>query len=343
MRALFLIPGDLERKTGGYGYDRRVMAEARALGLTLEHVRLPGGFPFPDENERKAALALLRGLPARVPVLIDGLAFGAFDAAMLDALDGPVIALVHHPLAYENGIAPDAAALLKESERAALARADAVIVTSAPTKDILVADFGVPADKIAVALPGTDEAAFAKGSGLAAPVLLGVGSLSPRKAWNVLIDALTHCADCEWSLIIAGEGPERGVIQSQIASHGLSERVRLAGEVSDDELATLYDRADLFVMPSLYEGFGMALTEAIAHGLPCIATDGVVAIRHVPENSVVSVKAGDASALADAIRAALDPAARAAMAERARHAAAHLARWQDTARIVAHSIRSVAS
>lgn len=341
MRARFLIPGDINRKTGGYGYDRRVMAEAQAHGIALEPVALPGGFPFPDEAERRATLAVLRATEPGTPLLIDGLAFGAFDRAMLSELNGPVIALVHHPLAYENGLAADAAEKLRTSERQALARADRVIVTSEPTKAILVADFAVPESKIGVALPGTDTAPFAKGSGRTATLLLGVGSLTPRKAWDVLIDALALCADRDWSLTIAGEGPERAALEERIASQGLSGRVELAGEVSDASLARLYDGADLFIMPSLYEGFGMALTEAIARGLPAIASDGVVAIRHMPDETARIVKAGDAATLADAIIFALDPHNRAAMADHARAAAAHLPRWQETARIVADTIRSV--
>lgn len=342
MRASFLIPGDLNRKTGGYGYDRRVIAEAKAHGLTLDPIALPGGFPFPDENERRTTCDMVRALPAGIPFLIDGLAFGAFDAAMLDALHGPVIALVHHPLAYENGIAPDDAARLKASERAALARAAATIVTSAPTKDILVADYAVAPERIHVALPGTDEAPFAQGSGHDALMLLGVGSLSPRKAWSVLIDALARCKDAAWSMTIAGDGPERLVLEKLIAAQGLTDRVSLAGEVSEQALAHLYDRADLFVMPSHYEGFGMALTEAIAHGLPCIASDGVVAIRHLPPMAVMAVKAGDAGALATALRTAFDNPTRAAMTLRAREAAADLPRWHDAARIIAETIRSAA-
>ncbi len=343
MRAFFLIPGDLSRKTGGYGYDRRIIADAAAYGVTLEPVALPGGFPFPEAAELTATQAIVKAMPSGVPLLIDGLAYGAFDATLLGVLRGPVIALVHHPLAYENGLAPAVAAGLKASETAALARAAAVIVTSAPTKAVLVSDFSVPADKIHVALPGTEQASFAQGSRETGPVLLGVGSLTPRKAWSVLIDALAQCKDRAWRMVIAGDGPERDALQRQIASSGLGARVELKGEVSEDELAQLYDSADLFVMPSLYEGFGMALTEALAHGLPAIASDGVVALHHLPENSVTRVRAGDAIDLSGALLRALDPQHRAIMGEHARMAAAHLPRWNEAARIVTDTIRSIAS
>lgn len=343
MRAFFLIPGDLNRKTGGYGYDRRVIAEVAACGMTLAPVRLADGFPFPDVAERAATIHALARVPKGAPMLIDGLAYGAFDEAMLNALYGPVIALVHHPLAYENGTPADKAAALKASETAALTRADAVIVTSGTTQSLLVAEFSVPESKIKIALPGTDAAPFARGSGQDGPALLGVGSLTPRKAWTIFIEALHQCRDRAWTATIVGEGPERASLAQQIAMYGLNDRIHLAGEVPETVLNQYYDRADLFVMPSLYEGFGMALTEALARGLPCLASDGVVALRHLPMGSAHQVKAGDVQDMARALRHALDPEIRDTMARNARMASSALPRWTETAQIIADTLRSVAS
>lgn len=342
MRALFLIPGDIDRKTGGYGYDRRVIAEGSAHGVTLEPVRLVDGFPFPTDRERAETIDVIKSLPRGIPLLIDGLAFGAFDQAMLASLNGPIIALVHHPLAYENGTPADKVAALKMSERAALRRADAIIVTSKPTRSLLVSEFDVAETKIGVAVPGTDAAPFAQGSGLNAPAMLGVGSLTPRKAWSVLITALGLCRDADWTLNIVGAGPERATLSHKIETAGLQTRIHLLGEVDETALAEHYNRADLFVMPSLYEGFGMALTEALARGLPSIASDGVVALQHLPEGAAQQVKAGDAESLALAIKALLNPEARLRAADQARAAAASLPRWDETARIITDTIRSVA-
>lgn len=342
MRASFAIPGDLARKTGGYGYDRRVMVEALARGMTLAPVALPAGFPFPNEQERAETVGILRALPSDVPLLIDGLAFGAFDDDMLDAMPDHVIALVHHPLAYENGLRDDQAARLRASERAALACADAVIVTSIATQETLIADFGVPAGLIHVAIPGTDDAPFARGSGEKAPVIFGAGSLTPRKAWSVLIEALAPLKGQAWTLKIAGDGPEGARLHSLAASLGLSDRVSFLGEVDDATLAACYDRADLFVLPSRYEGFGMVLTEAIARGLPCIATDGVVATRHLPQGAVAIVPADDSAQMSQAIAALLHADARQALAARARDAAPLLQRWSTTAEIIVDTIRRVA-
>jgi glycosyltransferase involved in cell wall biosynthesis len=342
LRALFLIPGDINRKTGGYGYDRRVIAEASVHGVTLDPVRLTDRFPFPTNKERAETIDMIAALPHGIPLLIDGLAFGAFDQAMLASLNGPVVALVHHPLAYESGTPADRAAALKISERAALRRADAIIVTSAPTRSLLISEFGVPEARIRVAVPGTDAAKFAHGSGLDAPAILGVGSLTPRKAWSVLIAALDLCRDADWTMHIVGAGPEHAALAEQIGTKDLEARVHLVGEVDEAALAEHYNRADLFVMPSLYEGFGMALTEALARGLPSIASDGVVALDHLPEGAAQIVKAGDIEALANAIKAMLDPKVRACAAESARITAASLPRWDATTHIITDTIRSVA-
>jgi len=338
VRASFLIPGNLQRKTGGYAYDRRVIVEALAQGVTLAPVELPESFPFPTAADRAESLRILNALPAAAPVLIDGLAYGAFDEAMTAALRDRVVALVHHPLAYESGLAPEDVEALHRSEKAALARADAVIVTSAATHDVLVAAYGASTDRITVAVPGTDEVPLAQGSGEAAVVILGVGSLTPRKAWTVLLDALAPLAAHGWRLVIAGDGTERAALQALAHTHGLGARVTFPGEVDDTTLAQLYDRADLFVLPSLYEGFGMALTEAIARGLPAIATEGVVAVRHLQPGSVCVVPPGNAARLSDAIGALLEPCARRGLAARAVAAARDLQRWSDTARVIIDTI-----
>lgn len=338
MRASFLIPGNIQRKTGGYGYDRRVIVEALAQGVTLAPVELPESFPFPTAADRADSLHILNALPVGVPVLIDGLAYGAFDQTMIAALRGCVVALVHHPLSRESGLAPRDVEALHRSEKAALARADAVIVTSAATRDLLVAAYDAGSDRITVAIPGTDEVPLAQGSDESAVVILGVGSLTPRKAWTVLLDALAPLAAHAWRLVIAGDGTERAALQARAHSHGLGARVTFRCEVDDTTLAHLYDRADLFVLPSLYEGFGMVLTEAIARGLPAIATEGVAAVRHLEHGSVCVVPQGNAARLSEAIRALLEPSARRGLAARAAAAARDLPRWSETARVIIDTI-----
>ena len=136
-RVAFAVPGDLATPTGGYGYDRRIIAELRALGWQVDVVSLGDGFPRPSAEQRAIALSRLKSVPEGVPVVVDGLALGALpEEAETIARRAPLVALVHHPLALETGLSPEDAEKLFESERAALAAVHAVIVTSPTTGEL---------------------------------------------------------------------------------------------------------------------------------------------------------------------------------------------------------------
>jgi len=132
--AVFAVPGDLATPTGGYAYDRRMIAELAALGWRTDVVNLGEGFPRPTADTRAAACARLAALPSAAPIVIDGLAFGVLpEAAKKMQASHLLVALVHHPLALESGLSADEAAGLHVSERVALAAARYVVTTSAAT------------------------------------------------------------------------------------------------------------------------------------------------------------------------------------------------------------------
>lgn len=342
----FAIPGDLDSPTGGYGYDRRLMAELRGLGWTVEHVPLPGGFPSPSAAERAETLAALTTLPHGLPLLIDGLAFGVMDReAPVLAARGPLIALVHHPLAHETGLDPARAAALRASERAALAHAERAVVTSPATATALISEFDVPPGRVVVAVPGTDPAAMARGSGGPGVRLISVGSLIPRKGHLDLIAALERLRALDWLLDLVGDaGLDPGhaaEVASAIRRHGLADRIRLHGPLGRDALDALYDGADAFVLASHYEGYGMAYAEAIARGLPVVGTTGG-AIAETVGDAGELVPPGDIGALAAVLAMLIaDPAHRAVRAAAARAAAPLLPSWQDSARKVAKAVETM--
>ncbi len=189
--AAFTVPGDLATPTGGYAYDRRMIAELGALGWRIEVVNLGDGFPQPAPDIRAAAAATLAALSPRQPIVIDGLAFGVLPqaAGMLQSSHA-LVALVHHPLALEAGLSVAEAAALRASERSALACARHVIVTSAATARLLSAEYEVAPARLSVVAPGTDRAAAKERVPHGAVALLAVGSLVPRKGYDVLIAAL---------------------------------------------------------------------------------------------------------------------------------------------------------
>ena len=341
-RVVLAVPGDLATATGGYAYDRRMIAELDARGFRVDVLALGDGFPRPNARTRGRALSLLASVPPERPMIVDGLALGALPE--VTALrEHRLIALVHHPLAFESGLSAREAAALRESEREALAAARRVIATSAATGRLLTRDFAVPPDRLIVAPPGCDRVGFAHGSGSDTVALLAVGAIVPRKGYDVLIAALASLADLPWRLTIVGDR-ERDVAAAEmlagdIRRHRLGDRVDLMGVVAPQHLAALYAAADLFVLASRFEGYGMVYAEAIAYGLPLIGTTAGAVPETVPPGAGLLVPPDDCRALTDALRRLItQPGERACLAAAARAAAVQLPTWAETAQRVAGAI-----
>lgn len=385
MHLRFLLPGDPATRTGGYGYDRAVVAGLREAGWVVDQPRLPDGFPWPDAAARAAVERAVAALPDGALVLADGLAFGALpELAERHAHRLRWVALVHHPLARETGLDDSQRQALFDSERRALACARRVIVTSTATARAL-ADYGVPADHIRVVPPGTvpvaapqrpaaarppdapqpgtapppGAAAAADGpppsllpvaAGLrwpAAPLaLLCVATLTPRKGHALLVQALAALRERPWTLHCAGS-TERDpattiALRRLINTLGLADRVRLHGELDDAALDRLYRESDAAVLATSYEGYGMALAEAMAHGLPVVSTTAGAIADLVPPSAGLLVPPDDVVALRRALGQLLDDAAlRARLAAGALAAARALPTWPDSVAAFADALRGV--
>ncbi len=308
----FLVPGDLATRTGGYAYDRKIIDGLRALGWQVDVQRLGDGFPTPDAAALAQARQVVKALPDGALAVVDGLAFGVLGAlAHAHARRLRWVALVHHPLALETGLSDMQRDTLQRSERHALQAARRVVVTSPFTARNLAADFGVPAARIDVVEPGTDSAPLATGSRPGEALnLLCVATITPRKGHALLVEALAELRDRHWTLHCAGsltmDAACAETLKKAIEAHGLQERVLLHGEQDEAGLRRLYAAADAFVLPSFHEGYGMALAEAIAHGLPVISTRAGAIADTVPPRAGVLVPPGDVPALRDALRRLLD-------------------------------------
>jgi len=343
IRTAFAIPGDLALPTGGYAYARRILPLLDAHGVKARHLRLPDGFPLPDEAALAAADAALAAIPTGDVALIDGLAYGALPERVIARMTARIVALVHHPLGLETGLSDADSARLIETEREALAHARRVVATSETTAQTLTRDFAVPAERLSVAVPGTERAERATGGGDVLH-LLSVGAVVPRKGFDVLVAALRELADRPWRCTIAGSldrHPETAqALRMQIAEAGLADRLTLTGALEPDALYDLYRRADIFVLPSRYEGYGMAFTEAMARGLPIVAAEAGAVPATVPRAAGLLVPPDDPQAVAESLRALLDdPAKRRRMSDAAFAHARGLPSWDDTARRVAKAIR----
>lgn len=302
---VFIVPGRLDTKTGGYGYDRRMIDELRALGWSVDVREIDRSFPYPSPSALTDVARMLAALPDDTVVVIDGLAFGAMPAeAERERTRLRLVALVHHPLAAETGLSATAAATLKASETRALACARGVIVTSRTTARAL-AGYGVGADCLSVVVPGTDRAARATGSTGDVVQLLCVASLTPRKGHDTLFGALATMADLPWHLTCVGSlDRDRATVErlrARLRADQLNDRVSLIGESDEAGVAAHYDRADVFVLPTEYEGYGMVVAEALARGLPVISTPTGAIPDLVGDDAGILVPPGDVPALAAAL------------------------------------------
>jgi glycosyltransferase involved in cell wall biosynthesis len=346
-RVAFAVPGDLATPTGGYAYDRRVIAELERLGWSVDVFNLGDGFPRPTPAQRAEAQAQLMAIPAGCPIVIDGLAFGVLPEIAAELADHPLVALVHHPLALESGLSAAEAESFRVSERAALATATQIIVTSPTTARLLVSEYYVARERIVVACPGTDLAPAARGSNDEIMRLLAIGAIVPRKGYDVLIAALATLTDLPWHLTVAGDrnrDPQMAAqLEADIQRLELGERVTVLGAVSNERLADLYAGTDIFTLASRYEGYGMVFAEAVAHGLPVIATKAGAIPETVLAGAGLLVPPDDAPALASALRRVIENRdERRRMARTAREAARLLPTWQDSARVFSRALEAMA-
>jgi glycosyltransferase involved in cell wall biosynthesis len=353
----FLLPGDWDQPTGGYRYDRRIAEGLVALGWTVEPLWPAGpagsaaGFPWPGGEVHAQVAAAVAALPAGRLVLADGLAFGALPVlAQREAQRLRWVALVHHPLALETGLAPEAAQALQASERAALATARQVVTTSRRTMADL-APYGVPPGRIAVVEPGTDPAPLAAGSAgtdAGGLQLVCVASLTPRKGHAVLIEALAGLRDRAWTLHCVGSATHdpatAAALRQAVHEAGLVARVHWHGALDEAGVRARLLAADLFVLPSLHEGYGMALAEALACGLPIVSTRAGAIPDTVPTDAGLLLPPGDAAAWRQALARLIDsPAERTALAHGARRVRASLPTWAQAASQMDRVLRAVPS
>jgi glycosyltransferase involved in cell wall biosynthesis len=324
-----------------------MVAELRGQGWQVVVHELEGRFPAGDTEARESLDGALTAAGDGGVVVADGLAVGALPEILEAHVELPLVVLVHHPLADESGIGPAEVARFRLAETRALAAARGVVVTSPFTAERL-RDFGVEGDRVRVVVPGTDPARPARGPNAGSPPrLVCVGSVTPRKGHDVLVEALDRIRDLPWACVCAGsldrggDFPDR--VRERAAQLGLESRVLFLGELDARELDRAYETASLFVLPSRFEGYGMALTEALARGLPIVSTQAGAIPGTVPPGAGVLVPPDDAGALASALRELLTDATRMdPLSREARRVATALPDWRHQARAFGEAVRELA-
>ncbi|MFF4055632.1 glycosyltransferase family 4 protein [Streptomyces sp. NPDC001668] len=344
----FVMPGGVDDPTapsGGNAYDRRVCLDLPGFGWQVERHAVAGSWPRPGAAARTELARTLSDLPDGTVVLIDGLvACGVPEIIVPEAERLGIAVLVHLPLGDETGLEPGLALELDAKEREVLRAVPAVIATSDWAVRRLVSHHGLAPERVHVATPGADIAPLASGTD-GVSRLLCVAAVTPRKGQHRLIEALAGAQDLPWSCVCVGgitQDPEYVAhLRMLIKRYGLQDRLHLAGPRAGAELDASYAAADLMVLTSYAETYGMAVTEALARGIPVLATDvgGVAeAVGRAPDGGVpgILVPPEDPGALAAELRGwfgEADVRRRLKAAARGRRAA--LDGWATTARSLA--------
>jgi glycosyltransferase involved in cell wall biosynthesis len=331
---------DPARPSGGNTYDRLLCRELPAQGWSVRERGIAGFWSEPDAASFAALEASLAQIPDGAVVLLDGLIASTAPETLRSQADRlRLVVLVHMPF----GDRPrDVSA--RRREGAALAAATAVVTTSAWTRRRLEELYGLPAERVRVAEPGAPTAPPARGTA-AGGALLCVGAVSFEKGHDILLEALASIAALPWHCTCAG-GLDRDPafadrIRRRALASSAAERVSFPGPLDGADLDRAYGSADLLIVASRAESYGMVVTEALARGVPVIAADVGGVGEALGKDAAgtqpgMLVAAEDPGALAAALSAWL---ADADLRARLRRAAARrresLPRWSSAAAVVA--------
>jgi glycosyltransferase involved in cell wall biosynthesis len=335
---------DPARPSGGNAYDRRICRGLAAIGWEVREHAMDGGWPWPDANAEDTLAREIAGIPDGALVLIDGLIASTVPAVLVPhAHRLALVVLVHLPLG--DGPPGHEVADARSRECAVLSAARAVVTTSAWTRDRLLNRYPLRPDKVQVAEPGADSAELAPGTADGGQ-LLCVAAVTPHKGHDLLLAALTTIADLPWRCVCVGSldrDPEFvDLLRRRAQSDGIGDRVCFSGPHTGDELDDAYAAADALVVASHAETYGMVVTEALARGLPVIATAvgglpdalGSTADGHRPG---LLVPPSDARALAAALSSWLrDADLRRRLRQAAEERRGTLAGWPATVDRIAH-------
>lgn len=327
MRLRLVVPLDVDTPTGGNTYDLALAEALRAAGDEVELVRcVPSGVR--DAVRR----------PWDGPTMVDGLLACPHPEVVRAAR---VAVLVHMPLALETGLAAEVAVALDRREREALHAAAVVVATSEWTAGHLARHHQLA--RVAVAPPGADRAPVGVGSD--PPLFVHVAALLPHKNQLGVVAALSELTDLPWRARLAGSVDRDpgyvAAVRAAVDAAGLRDRVEIAGELPRD---SAWAGADLALLPSLVETFGLVVTEALARGVPGIVSDGgpAEALGCTPagDRPGVVVPAGDQEALRRELRRWLtDEHHRRHLRSAALARRQTLAGWESTADHVRRALR----
>jgi glycosyltransferase involved in cell wall biosynthesis len=324
-------------------YDRHVCKGLPALGWSVHEHALPGFWVRPNAASFAALAEVVGRIPDDAVVLLDGLvASTAPEVLVPQAHRLRLVVLVHMPLGHRP--AADGAGNARTREREVLSAAAAIVTTSAWTRSRLLELYRLPDERVHVAEPAVDAADLVAGSA-AGGSLLCVAAVTFDKGHDVLLDALATISDLSWHCVCVGsldrdpafvEGLRRRSLDD-----GLDDRVDFAGPRTGADLDRSYAAADLMVLASRAETYGMVVTEALARGLPVVAAE-VGGLTEALGQGADGIRPGllvppeDPAQLGAALRAWLgDAELRERLRRAARERRESLSRWSTTTSVIA--------
>lgn len=348
--AHLVIPAVAEVPSGGDVYNRRAAQGLHALGWQVRTAVVPGSWPHPDRIALRTLRDALAALPDGALVLLDGIiACCAPEILIPHAHRLRTVVLVHLPLARELGLPAETARDLHRREGETLRGVGMAVVPSRWVAGHITREHDLRHTAVRVVAPGVDPAPVAPGFD-GATNLLSLAAVTPTKGQDLIVDGLARVGDLDWHWRGVGARQRApafvSLLEQRISEHGIGEHAELPGPRVDRELAAALATADLLVVGSRTETFGMVITEALARGVPVVA----FAVGGIPEalgkdsgGSVpgMLVQPEDPAALADALRVWLEnPLRRSRLRASALDRRGILNSWEDTARRLADALRA---
>jgi glycosyltransferase involved in cell wall biosynthesis len=340
---------DPARPSGGNVYDRHVCQGLRALGWSVHEHAVAGCWPRRDTASLGSLADAVRRIPDGAVALLDGLiASTAPEVLVPEARRVRLVMLVHMPLGH--GAADGEVGDVRMRERAVLSAASAVVTTSVWTRRRLIELYAVPADRVHVAEPGVERGELTTGSATGGS-LLCVAAVTPAKGHDVLLDALSNMRSFPWRCACVGsldrDPPFVASLGRRLRDVRLEDRVSFTGPLTGADLQRTYGAADLLVLASRAETYGMVVSEALARGLPVVAAE-VGGVTEAVGHGAGGIRPGllvppdDSAGLGDALRAWLSDAdLRARLRRAARERRSSLPRWSTTTSVIAGVLAGV--
>ncbi|WP_231745496.1 glycosyltransferase family 4 protein [Arthrobacter sp. EpRS71] len=324
MRIRFLVPGNVRHGSGGNKYNAKLAGHLSALGVDVETVTVDGDWPVGSLADRQRFADMLDG---GTPVIADGLvASGAPDEISGAINAGTQVWILSHMALADH---PDL-------EAKALAAATGIICPSAHAAAELETRHGT--QRMVIAAPGADKADVAEGS--QPPHIVAVAALLPNKSQLELVECLATLQDVEWSAALIGsenaDARYAAEVRAAVEHYGLENRIKVTGELTGEALHGEWHKADLSVLLSRSESFGMVVTESLAHCVPVLVRQGtgaVEALGHTEAGAALDLT--QEGTLTTTLRTWLtDPALQDAWRSNALRAREHLSGWDTTAATV---------